>query len=147
MLKNLHTVLTINKLRDFTHLSINHLHVLATEGVGSLSTLIKIYAKQKKLKMSRTLTTVTSDGEFLFIQIKLCKIFSYTGIIGNLYRSPSSRNTDNFRSIIDNTLRKRISHKTKQILIVGDLNIDLINYETDDNSRELVDTTSNHGFT
>ena len=89
----------------------------------------------------------TSDGEVLFIKIKSCKIFSNTVIIGNVYRSPSSRNTDNFRSIIDNTLSKLGSHKTKQILIAGDFNIDLINYETDDHSRELIDTTSNHGFT
>ena len=43
-------------------------------------------------------------------------------------------------------LNKLTRHKTKQILIVGDFNIDLLNYETDECARELIDTTSKHGF-
>ena len=88
----------------------------------------------------------TTDGEVLFIKIKSCKKFSNTVLIGNVYRSPSSPNTHNFNSIIENTLNKLGRHKTKQILIAGDFNIDLIKYETDENSRDIIDITSNHGF-
>ena len=45
----------------------------------------------------------TTDGEVLFIKIKSCKNFNNTVIIGNVYRSPSSRNTQNFNKIIENT--------------------------------------------
>ena len=86
------------------------------------------------------------NGEVLFVKIKSCKKFSNTVILGNVYRSPSSRNTQNFHRIIESSLSKLSRHKTKQILIVGDFNIDLIKYETDENARELIDITSNHGF-
>ena len=83
----------------------------------------------------------------MLIKIKSCKKFSNTVIVGNVYRSPSSSNTSNFNNIIESTLNQLGRHKTKQILIAGDFNIDLIKYETDDHSRDLIDITSNHGFT
>ncbi len=88
----------------------------------------------------------STDGEILCIKIKRCKKFDNTVVIGNVYRSPSSKNPTKFLKMFDETLGKLTRHKKKQILIVGDFNIDLINYETDNHSQELIDTAACHGF-
>ena len=88
----------------------------------------------------------STDGEILCVKIKQCKKFNRTVIIGNVYRSPSTRNSSSFVKLFDETLSKLNRHKNKQILIAGDFNIDLINFETDTHSQDLVDAAASHGF-
>ncbi len=85
------------------------------------------------------------DGEFLFVKIKKCKTFKNTVIVGNVYRSPS-RKHEKFIGLLETALSKLDRHSSKQILIVGDLNTDLIKYDSDIHSQNLIDTTSNRGF-
>ena len=86
-----------------------------------------------------------TDGEFLFIKISSCKNVKKTVIVGNVYRSPS-RKREKFNELFDCVLQKLDRHRDKQILLVGDFNSDLIQYECDTAGQALVDTTSNRGF-
>ena len=86
-----------------------------------------------------------TSGEFQFIKIKECKGTNKTVIIGNVYRSPK-RKPDSFNSLFDSVLQKLNRNAKKLIYIVGDFNQDLIRYDQDVNSQNLVDYASNHGF-
>ena len=86
-----------------------------------------------------------TDGEFLFTKITSCKNINKTVIIGNVYRSPS-RKRENFNELLDSVLQKFDRHKTKQILLVGDMNSDLIKFDNDTDGQALIDITSNRGF-
>lgn len=66
-------------------------------------------------------------------------------IIGNFYRSPSS-NPANFLDKFDCILTKLERYKNKQIILVGDINIDISKYEYETNSQQLVDLASSNGF-
>ena len=119
---------------------------LSYKGGGLLVYVNKRICEEDDIESINLEQDPNTDGEVLFLKIKSCKKFSNTVIIGNVYRSPSSQNTQNFNTILDNSLTKLDRHKNKQILITGDFNIDLIQYDTDERSRELIDITSNHGF-
>ena len=84
-------------------------------------------------------------GEFQFVKINRCKGYKNTVIIGNVYRSPS-RNPDSFNTLFDMILNKLNRHSKKQVLIVGDFNIDHIQHDSDIHSQHLIDNTTNHGF-
>ena len=86
-----------------------------------------------------------NDGEFLFTKITNCKNSKKSVIVGNVYRSPS-RNRQKFNELLECVLQKLDRHKTKQILLVGDVNSDLIKYENDIDGQALVDTAANRGF-
>ena len=86
------------------------------------------------------------SGEFQFIKIKNFKGSNKTAIVGNVYRSPS-RNPEKFNSLLENVLQKLQRHVKKKFLyLVGDFNQDLIKYDSDKNSQNLVDITSSHGL-
>ncbi len=86
-----------------------------------------------------------TSGEFQFIKIKECKGTQKSVVIGNVYRSPS-RKPDSFNLLFDSVLQKLNRHAKKLVYIVGDFNQDLIRYDQDINSQNLVDYASNHGF-
>ena len=88
----------------------------------------------------------STDGEFLFNKIKSCKGYNGTVIVGNVYRSPSKKNPTAFIEIYENVLGKLHRHNNKLITISGDFNIDLIKYNSDGNTQNLIDIASNHGF-
>ena len=85
------------------------------------------------------------EGEFMFTKLTRCKGVQKTIIIGNIYRSPSSK-VDNFFERLEIILNKLNRHSNKHILLVGDFNIDLAKHDRDSNSQQLIDTMSNHGF-
>ena len=87
------------------------------------------------------------SGEFQFIKIKNCKNLRKTIILGNVYRSPSSK-PDAFNELYNNILQKFDNNKysNKTIYIFGDFNQDLIKYDNNINCQNLVDNASNHGF-
>ena len=86
-----------------------------------------------------------TDGEFLFIKIGSCKNTKKSIIIGNVYRSPAHKRSS-FNELLDCVLQKLDRHKSKQILMVGDFNSDLMKYEHDNDGQVLIDTTTNRGF-
>ena len=84
---------------------------------------------------------------FLKINIKLTNNSLKSYIIGNLYRSPDSKiKLTDFTNRIEQMLAKLDKHKTKNITLVGDLNIDLIKHDTDKHGQELINMTTSHGF-
>ena len=89
--------------------------------------------------------------EHMFIKIKICNQRTAqnnnykTIIIGNLYRSPTTKPVDSLDKI-QQILSRLERHKNKHILLLGDLNIDLIHYETDANSQQLINLTTEHDF-
>ena len=86
------------------------------------------------------------NGEFQFIKIKNFKGSNRTVIFGNVYRSPS-RNAEKFNALFENVLQKLDRHtKNKLLYLVGDFNQDLIKYDTDANSQNLIDMCTSHGL-
>ena len=85
------------------------------------------------------------DGEFQCVRIRNFKCTGKTSVIVNTYRSPS-RKVDKYIENVENLLSKLDRFlKNKQVLIVGDFNIDLVKYEHDKNSQSLVETMENRG--
>ena len=88
-----------------------------------------------------------TSGEFQFIKIKNCKENRRTIILGNVYRTPSTK-PEKFNIIFDKILQKltnkRYSNKIKYI--VGDFNQDLIKYDNDTHCQNLIDNAHNSGF-
>ena len=86
------------------------------------------------------------SGEYQFVKIHNCKGFMHTKIISNVYRSPSKR-PDSFLRNLDSTMQKLSGrHGKKHVILVGDLNINLINHATDRSSQDLVDSMASSGF-
>ena len=85
------------------------------------------------------------DGEFLFVKISQCKGIKKSIVIGNVYRSPSSKHTK-FIDLLETKLRWLDRHSNKHILLLGDFNVDHIKHDFDINSQNLIDTTTQHGF-
>ena len=84
-------------------------------------------------------------GEFLFLEI--VRTNNKNIIIGNTYRSPS--NTANPQNYVDN-LEKKLNlldkHKNKIIVFLGDTNLDLLKYDSDEAVRRYFDLLQEHGF-
>ena len=50
-------------------------------------------------------------------------------------------------SHIENIISQLDTHKNKHIILAGDFNVNLLNYETDIVSQDLINLTTRHGFT
>ena len=86
------------------------------------------------------------NEEFQFIKIKNVKGINRTAIVGNVYRSPS-RNAEKFNMLLENVLQRLHRHTKKKLLyLVGDFNQDILKYNTDTNSQNLIDMCSSHGL-
>ena len=93
-------------------------------------------------------TPSSSACEHLFMKINIKLTTSNhkkTYIIGNFYRSPSTK-PDQFLDKLENILSKLDRHRNKQIILTGDLNIDLVKHEQEQNSQQLIDLTTRCGF-
>ena len=102
--------------------------------------------KLLNLNLQNNNGTVNScEYMFLSVNINLDKNKSKTYIIGNIYRSPSTKPAD-FLEKLDSILTQLDRHKHQQIILTGDYNIDLVKYEHDTNSQELVDLTTRFSF-
>ena len=85
------------------------------------------------------------NGEFQLVKIHNCKGHNKTKVICNFYRSPS-RDTKKFISLLENILRGLDRHSRKHIMFFGDANIDLIKYESDVSSQQLIETLEKYGL-
>ena len=113
---------------------------------GGLATYInkRVCSDDECIKLDIVPETVTG-GEFMITKIINCKGSAKSVIIANIYRSPS-RKPDQFNESLEILLNKLNRYNNKHVLLVGDFNIDLIKYETDLHSQNIVDITSNFGF-
>ena len=89
--------------------------------------------------------TIDGDGEFLPLRIRNCKSKNRSVILLNTYRSPS-RKPLKFNVALEHILQKLGRFKNKHALVIGDFNIDLIKYESDNHAQNLIDCTSKFGF-
>ena len=85
------------------------------------------------------------SGEFQFLKIHNCKGYNKTKLLINTYRSPS-RNVDKFTKLLDIVLRSLDRHSRKHIVFTGDFNVDLIKYEKDTTSQNLIAVFEKYGF-
>ena len=86
-----------------------------------------------------------ASGEFLFLEIM--RENNKNIVIGNTYRSPN--NAANPQSYIDNLeckLKLLEKHKNKIIVFLGDTNLDLLKYDSNDMVRRYFDLLQEHGF-
>ena len=86
--------------------------------------------------------------EKLFVKINIKQVHhnnfkSY--LVGNFYRSPSL-STSSLHDYLDNVLTALDRHGNKNITIGGDFNVDLCNYEHNQDSQALIDTFAKHNF-
>ena len=86
-----------------------------------------------------------SHGEFQFLKIHRCKGFNNTKLIINVYRSPS-KSVEKFTNLLDSVLKSIERHSRKHTLITGDFNVDLIKYNNDMVSQNLVAVMEKYGF-
>ena len=82
---------------------------------------------------------------FLQIKLKLTNNTYKNYIIGNCYRSPSVNPTDSLDHM-ENILSGLSRHKNKHIILVGDYNINLLHFDTDSHSQNLINLTTRNGF-
>ena len=103
--------------------------------------------KLLNLNIQNTNDTTSHLCEYMFlnVNIRLDKNKHKSYIIGNVYRSPSAKPSD-FHEQLDSILTQLDRHKSKQIILTGDLNIDLVKYEHETNSQQLIDLTARFGF-
>jgi len=85
------------------------------------------------------------NGEFLFVEID-------TGtknkniILGNFYRSPSYK-TEPFINKLNDIYSNLKKDTNKNIIFLGDANIDMIRYDTNVEAQNYFNVMSQHGFT
>lgn len=90
--------------------------------------------------------TPACEHMLLKVNIKLANSnHKKTYIIGNFYRSPSTK-PSLFFDRLDQILSELDRHNNKQIILTGDFNLDLVKYEHEQNSRQLIDMTTRYGF-
>ena len=80
----------------------------------------------------------TINGEFMLVKLRRCKRLNKMCIVGNIYRSPST-NPTNFIDRFESLLSKLSRYDKKQLLLMGDINIDLIKHSHDNNCQNLID--------
>ena len=115
---------------------------------GGLATYISksvCNADDVELFEPRNLDLQSVDCEIMFVRLNRHKGLNKAIILGNVYRSPS-RDPEKFIQFTEQMLTTLHRHRNKRILLAGDYNIDLLNYEKDINSQRLLDIMANHGF-
>ena len=93
----------------------------------------------------RNLDLQSLDCEIMFVRLNRHKTLNKAIILGNVYRSPS-RDPEKFIEFLEHMLSALHRQRNKRILLAGDFNIDLLNYEKDIHSQKLIDLMANHGF-
>ena len=89
--------------------------------------------------------TDDGSGEFQFLKIHNCKGFNKTKVIVNTYRSPS-KNVTKFNDKLESVLKSLDRHSRKHVVLTGDYNIDLLKFDTDSASQNLIEVMEKYGF-
>lgn len=84
-------------------------------------------------------------GEFLFIEIS--RKNDKNILIGNMYRSPApSANIIKFIDNLESRLKLLERHSNKLVVLTCDSNINLLNFESHENTNRYLNLLSEHGF-
>ena len=86
-----------------------------------------------------------NNSELQLVKIHNCKGTNKTVVVINFYRSPS-RDPKKFIATLDCLLKGLDRHSSKLIIIAGDANIDLLKYNSDVSSQDLIETLEKYGF-
>ena len=100
------------------------------------------------IKLDPPPQNTASPCEYMFVKVNI-KLASSNHkksyIIGNFYRSPSITPSLFFETL--NSILSRLErHENKQIILLGDINIDLVKHDYETNSQQLIDMTTRSSF-
>ena len=84
----------------------------------------------------------TREDEFETIWIEIKNSKSQNVLCGCAYRNPNT-NVDKFNDYINQTMEK-ISKENKLIFLIGDFNINLLNYEPHGETNDFINTMISH---
>ena len=102
---------------------------------------VALYVKEDLQHMMRDyLSTCKYEFETIWKDIKNSK--SQNVFCGCAYRHPNT-NADKFNDYINQTMEK-ISKENKLIFLMGDFNINLLNYESHGETNDFIDTMISH---
>ena len=87
----------------------------------------------KNHKLRNDLTTQSPDFETLFVEIENC---NNNILCGSIYRPPNG-NIINFLDILSDLL-ERLTSENKRCYIMGDFNLNLLEYDTNSNVRDMI---------
>lgn len=93
--------------------------------------------------MKNNLNTVCYEPNFAEGNC-LVTIINNSIVIVSIYRSPSYNNTEVFLQSLDNVLQKL--QKYKNILVVGDMNINIVENSTDRRAADYIELMASHGL-
>ena len=125
-----------------TNVSIDGYHMY-TQPSKSLAGGVAIYVNNKLDHFKRDdLTILHEDFESIWIEIKNKKGKNF--LCGCIYRHP---NTDisNFHDHIESLL-KRLDKNKYNVFIMGDFNIDLLQYESNSHTKDFINSVISHSF-
>ena len=114
---------------------------------GGLVTYVNKRVCEEEFIEILELSENTANVESLFVQVKIKTSARGTQnhVIGNFYRSPSINKTTALTQIED-ILTKLDRHKNKRITLLGDFNIDLLQFGNDPTAQALIELMTAHGF-
>ena len=98
-----------------------------------------IYVKNDMIYKVRNNLKIYQSEKLESVFIKIIKSNNRNIIVGCVYRHPSME-VNEFNSLFLNTLSENLlSEKNKEIVLLGDFNIDLLKYEKDHNISDFLD--------
>ena len=96
-----------------------------------------LYIKDTLKYICRKDLQIYKPAELESTFIELLSSSGKTITVGCIYRHPSMLSSE-FNSIYLNDLLKKLSHKNKKIILMGDFNIDLLKYDMHDDSSDFL---------
>ena len=116
-------------------------YVLHSQHSSSSAGGVALYVKENLQHMIRDdISTCEDEFETIWIEIKNSK--SQNVLCGYAYRHPNT-NVDKFNDYINQTMEK-ISKENKLIFLIGDFNINLLNYESHGETNDFINTMISH---
>ena len=118
-------------------------YVLHSQHSSSSAGGVALYFKEDLQHMMRDdISTCEDEFETIWIEIKNSK--SQNVLCGCAYRYPNT-NVDKFNDYINQTMEK-ISKENKLIFLIGDFNINLLNYESHGETNDFINTMISHNL-
>ena len=93
--------------------------------------------------------SIFQDKIFESIFLKISTSKNHFKILGNIYRAPGA-NVNKFNKILNNTLellsKDKVLNKANEIQLLGDFNINLVQYENHEPTSQYLNTLLSNGF-
>lgn len=116
--------------------SINNYNQFSTKCNNNQNEGIVVYTK-------RVISCTVEEPPFLDANCLVIKLGIDTAVVA-IYRSPSYKNTKQFIDSLDSVLQNLSTFKN--VIILGDINIDIKETNTDSHSSQYLDVTAFHGL-